>query len=168
MPVDPEKWVLRAQLWFSGQLPSNQRVQHYDVQVQGPNVLGDAGALTEYNAFACLVVAQQQIEYALLTVGDDEALVNSQAIREIINGFEPSDADVQQHRLIVNRWSPGLTAALRWQAATQIATLYDVPLAMLAIGKTATGNELVVVQRSILVAPLRRVAQAFRGAAPLL
>lgn len=159
--------VQRAIQWHRSQLPPAEMMSRFDMYVTGVPIHGNVDKPTRFHTYACLFPVQGT--YVAMNTGEwgEDCYVSPLEIRRIIADFTPPPEKVDAQRRIASEVFPGSSAAQRWTYACTLAEEFKLPVAFMAFGHTLRGGELSVYQGSAELAPLVRVAQQFKQAAPL-
>ena len=160
--------VMRAANWFAGRLPPAEQTPSFQAHVLGPKFDADDPDAIVFHTFAC-TFPHRGIYVALSMVTDNVPAhwrVTGPRIRDVITEYTPTPDQVTRQRESVGPTLSGLTSNQRWELALGIASLFDVPLAMMAFGHHRPSDTLVVYQQSVQLAPLVRVAKHFKEKAP--
>lgn len=157
--------VRRAVLWHRGQLPPNESLPRFDMYVTGIPIHGDVDEPTYFHTYACLYPAQG-VYVAMNTAEWEGYSVAPQEIRDTIAAFTPPPEKVEAQRRVAAEAFPGSSAAMRWRLACTLTDGLRLPVACMAFGHTQRGGKLSVYQISEELAPLVKVAQEFKRAAP--
>lgn len=164
---DAARLVERAALWFGRQLPEGEQAKDYSVHVLGPGYSPVDPDLPTYHTFACLY-PNRGMYIAMNTergVRPVHRRVTGTEIRDVIAGFTPSRERVQEQRALAGAVLPFTSIPIRWNAALAVGSILELPVAVMAFGHNRN-DELVVVQKSLLSAPLGIVAVMFKKATP--
>jgi hypothetical protein len=164
---DAVRQAERAVLWFGGQLPAGEQAKGYSVHVLGPGSSPVDPDFHTYHTFACLYPNRGM--YSVMNpergVKPAHRRVTDTEVRDVIAGFTPSREHVQEQRTQAGVVLPLTSFTVRWNAALAVGSILELPVAVMAFGHNRNG-QLVVDQKSLLPAPLNKVAATFKRAAP--
>lgn len=164
-----QQLVERAVNWHRNSLPPHENIASFVMHVAGPKLHGDVVNPARFHTYACLYPELGRYVAMNTSEWDDypDCTISAAELREVIADLAiPSEKIEQQRKVAAQFFGSSATTWFRWHAALQLCATVQLPVGMLMVGTTAATSERVVYMQTMALAPLVKVANAFKEAAP--
>ena len=164
-----QELVARAVRWHRNSLPPHENLSYFTMHVAGPQLHTGVSNPTRFHTYACLYPDLGQ--YVAMNTSEwsdyPDCTISAIELREVIASLVvPPEKIEQQRKVAAHFFGSSATTWFRWQAALQLCATFQLPVGMLMVGTTAAASERVVYMQTMALAPLVKVAAAFKEAAP--